>query len=242
VDQRDCGTGSTCSTRREQCEYVRHSKRARRPGPWRQQRGEQCEYVRHSTGFHGAHAGVGSRRPSWTTTRGASRTAVSASRAGAASGESRGHPATRLRARAVREALAAATLADAGPAADGIAGVGPAADCMATPANFVGFDTLAQGYQDYRSLPDAAARWAFLDARTGRHCGVAVMYEMIRKFNHMFMVGRCYDTQEDLGTSCILIVFTEDAVAIARTVFDDASASCQAHYCLYSALAALRTL
>jgi hypothetical protein len=65
---------------------------------------------------------------------------------------------------------------------------------------------------------------------------------MIRKLNHMLMVGRCYDTQEDLGTSCILIVFMEDAVAIARTVIDDVSVSCQAHYCLYSALAVLRTL
>jgi hypothetical protein len=79
-------------------------------------------------------------------------------------GQSRG-PATRARARAVREALAAAILAGAGPAAGGIAGVGPAAGGMAAPTNFAGFDTLGQGYQDYLALPDALARRSFLCTR-----------------------------------------------------------------------------
>ena len=62
----------------------------------------------------------------------------------------------------MREALTAATLADAGPAAGGIARFGPAAGGMAAPTNFAGFDTLGQGYQDYLALPDASARRAFL--------------------------------------------------------------------------------
>jgi hypothetical protein len=67
------------------------------------------------------------------------------------------------------------------------------------------------------------------------------MYKMIRKLTHMLLLvllGRYDDTQEDLGISCILIAFTEDAVAIARTAIDDAPASGQAHYRLHSALRA----
>ena len=48
----------------------------------------------------------------------------------------------------------------------------------------------------------------------------ATMHEMTRKLAHMLLVGRYYGPQEDLGISCILIAFPEDAVVIARTVID----------------------
>ena len=154
----------------------------------------------------------------------------------------------------MRETLAASTLGGAGPAAGGIAGVGPAAVSVASPTNFAGFDMLGQGYQDYLALPDASARRAFLVDRKsyrpvvgvpplgqgpGDIAVFAAMHEMTCKLNHMLFVGCYYDTQEDLGISCILSVFTEDVVAIARTAIDDAPASGQAHYRLHSALSAL---
>ena len=149
----------------------------------------------------------------------------------------------------MRETLAAATLT-----AGGIAGVGPVADGMPAPPNIAGFDQLTNGYQDYQALVDNAARRAFLDERKSYRpvLGVppfgqgpgditvfAAICEMIRKLNHMLLVGRYYGTQEDLGTVCILSSFMEDAVAIARMATDDVSVSCQAHYQLHGALLAL---
>jgi hypothetical protein len=99
-----------------------------------------------------------------------------------------------------------------------------------------------------------AARRAFLDERKSYRpvLGVppfgqgpgditvfAAICEMIRKLNHMLLVGRYYGTQEDLGTVCILRSFMEDAVAIARMATDDVSVSCQSHYQLHGTLLAL---
>jgi hypothetical protein len=52
----------------------------------------------------------------------------------------------------------------------------------------------------------------------------------------MFFVGRFYCTQEELGTSCILIAFTGDGVGIARTVIEHVLRQI---YHLHSALRAL---
>jgi hypothetical protein len=62
VDQRDCGTGSTCSTGWSSTSPKRASETT--PGQWHRQRGEQFEYVRLSSGFHCASACAGCRRPS----------------------------------------------------------------------------------------------------------------------------------------------------------------------------------
>jgi hypothetical protein len=66
-----------------------------------------------------------------------------------------------------------------------------------------------------------------------------VIYEIIRKLNHMLLVGSFYGTQEELGTSCILNAFTGDAVGIARTAIDNAPTSDSTSYHLHSALRAL---
>jgi hypothetical protein len=153
----------------------------------------------------------------------------------------KGGPVTRARARAVREALAAATLADAGSAAGNMAGL---------PG---GFEQLMIAYHDYIAL-DAALRGPFCRERAAFKPVLGVppfaqgpgdfavfndIYEVIRKLNHMLLVGRFFGTQEELGTSCILNAFTGDAVEIARTAIEDAPASDATIYRLHSALRAL---
>jgi hypothetical protein len=72
----------------------------------------------------------------------ACRTGASVISAGHALDFGRGGPATRARARAVREALAPATLA----------GGDPAAGVMATAANFAGLDVLLRAHVTYRAI------------------------------------------------------------------------------------------
>ena len=106
---------------------------------------------------------------------------------------------------------------------------------MAAAANFGGFNTLMRGYQDYLAMADAQTRTTFTrDCLTykpvlgvppfaqgpGYIAVFAAIYEILRKLNHMHLVGRFYGTQEELvGTSCILNAFTGDAVGIARTAY-----------------------
>ena len=143
----------------------------------------------------------------------------------------------------MREALATAALA----------GVGPAAGDMSAAVNFGGFDTLLGGYQDYLALY-AQARGLFIRDRLsykpvlgvppfaqgpGDIAVFSAIYEIIRKLNHMLLVGRFYGAQEELGTgtSCILNAFAGDAVGIARTAIEDAPASDATFYRLHSAFA-----
>ena len=109
---------------------------------------------------------------------------------------------------------------------------------MAAAANFGGFNTLMRGYQDYLAMADAQTRTTFTrDCLTykpvlgvppfaqgpGYIAVFAAIYEILRKLNHMHLVGRFYGTQEELvGTSCILNAFTGDAVGIARSAIEDA--------------------
>ena len=113
-----------------------------------------------------------------------------------------------------------------------------------------------RGYQDYLAMADAQARTAFTRQRLSYRTvlGVppfvtvqgpvdiavfAAIYEIIRKLNHMLLVGRFYGAQEELGTgtSCILNAFAGDAVGIARTAIEDAPASDATFYRLHSAFA-----
>jgi len=71
------------------------------------------------------------------------RTAASASSAGVTRGFGRGNTATRARARAVREELAAATLVDGEPAA----GV------MTAAANFAGLEAILLALTAFRAMP-----------------------------------------------------------------------------------------
>ena len=55
----------------------------------------------------------------------------------------------------------------------------------------------------------------------------AAIYEVVRKLAYILLVGRFFGTQEDLGLSCILSAFTEDAAAIVRTAIEDTTTSTQ---------------
>ena len=122
---------------------------------------------------------------------------------------------------------------------------------MAAAANFGGFNTLMRGYQDYLAMADAQTRTTFTrDCLTykpvlgvppfaqgpGYIAVFAAIYEILRKLNHMHLVGRFYGTQEELvGTSCILNAFTGDAVGIARTTIEDRPASDATFYATFFA-------
>ncbi len=117
----------------------------------------------------------------------------------------------------MRAALAAADLADVGPAAGGIAGAGPEAGCMSLAANFADFNKLMQGFQDYLALTDDQAHLTFIKECVSYRPVLGVqpfaqgqgdialfpaIYEIIHKLNHMLLVCSYYGTQEDLGTLC----------------------------------------
>jgi hypothetical protein len=92
---------------------------------------------------------------------------------------------------------------------------GPAAGSnMAPPSPFAGFDTIQDAYLEYLALADAPARLAFtrehanyktvlgvppFDQGPGDIAVFTVIYEIIRKLNHMLLVGSFYGTQEELG-------------------------------------------
>ena len=61
----------------------------------------------------------------------------------------------------------------------------------------------------------------------------AIVYEVIRKFVHILLVDRFFGAQNDLGMSCVLIAFTDDAVAVARTAIEDTPESTQDTYRLH---------
>jgi hypothetical protein len=140
----------------------------------------------------------------------------------------------------VREALAATTLV----------GGEPAAGIMATSANFAGLDVILRAHVTHHAMTmDEGA--AFTKDRTkylpvlgvspfgqgpDDMAAFATIYAIIRKFTHMLVVGRYFGPQEDLGTMCILSVFTEDVDKIARTALDDATASDAGSYRLHSVL------
>ena len=67
----------------------------------------------------------------------------------------------------------------------------------------------------------------------------ATMYEVVRKLAYILVVGRFFGTQEDLGLSCILSTFTEDAAAIVRTAIEDSTASEQDTYRMHEVLRSL---
>jgi hypothetical protein len=134
-----------------------------------------------------------------------------------------------------------------------LAGGGSVAGTMASEANFGEFDMLMRAYQEYLAM-DAPARAAFLreslaykpvlgaplfEQGPGDNAAFAAIYEIIRKLNHMLLVGRFFGTQEESGTSCILNAFTGDPVGIARTTIEDAHVSDATLYCLHSAFRAL---
>jgi hypothetical protein len=54
-----------------------------------------------------------------------------------------------------------------------------------------------------------------------------IVYEVVRKLTHILLVGRFFGAQEDLGISCVLSSFTDDAVAVARTAIEDTPESTQ---------------
>ncbi len=64
----------------------------------------------------------------------------------------------------------------------------------------------------------------------------AIIYEIIRKLNHMLLVCSYHGRQEDLGTACILSAFTEDTDKIVRTDIDDANVLDATSYSLHSTL------
>jgi hypothetical protein len=159
----------------------------------------------------------------------------------------------RERAHAVREALSAAALSDGGPTVGGIAVGGPAAGSMVAEANFAGFDMLLRTYLDYHDLEEQASLAFLGERRTCRPvlgilpfcqgpddmAAFPAIYEIIRKINHMLLVGRYFGPQEDLGTVCILSAFTEDSDKIAHTALEDATVSDARSYHLHSVLRAL---
>jgi hypothetical protein len=117
----------------------------------------------------------------------------------------------RAHARAVREVLAAVTLTD----------VWTETGSIAFSANFVGFNTLLCGYQEYIALADLqqflrdhasykpVLGVTVFDQGPGDIAVFAALYEIICKLNYVLLVGRFYGTQEELGTLCILTTLTE---------------------------------
>jgi hypothetical protein len=77
-----------------------------------------------------------------------------------------------------------------------------------------------RGTQNLQSCAGRAAFWPFGQG-PGNIAVFAAIYEIIRKLNHMLLVCHYFGPQEDLGTSCILSAFTEDADKIECTVIDD---------------------